>query len=88
MGQEEQVLVVERKVIEQAGMFQGLVFDVDDYLSKLFVPGGPRFMPRSKAEADPAYKQLIPYVIMACDGRYLGERGPGRPGLSDCGLSE
>ncbi|MHC4335541.1 MAG: hypothetical protein ACYSUV_17590 [Planctomycetota bacterium] len=71
MAQEEQVLVVERKVIEQAGMFQGLVFDVDNYLSRLFVPGVPRFMPRSKAEADPAYKQLIPYVIMACNGKYL-----------------
>jgi predicted NUDIX family phosphoesterase len=71
MPQEEQVLVVERKVIEQAAMFQGLVFDVDNYLARLFVPGVPRFMPRSKAEADPAYKQLIPYVIMACDGKFL-----------------
>jgi len=71
MAQEEHVLVVERKVIEQAGMFQGLAFDVDNYLPRLFVPGVPRFMPRSKAEADPAFKQLIPYVIMACNGRYL-----------------
>jgi predicted NUDIX family phosphoesterase len=71
MGQEEQVLVVERKVLEQAGMFQGLVFDVQRYLDKLFVPGVPRFIPRSQAEADPGYKQLIPYVIMSCDGKYL-----------------
>ncbi len=71
MAQEEQVLVVERKVLEHVGMFQGLTFDVDSYLRKLFVPGVPRFMPRSQAEKDPAYKQLIPYVIMACDGKYL-----------------
>jgi len=71
MAQEEQVLVVERKVLEQAGMFQGLVFDIQRYLDKLFVPGVPRFMPRLQAEADPNYKQLIPYVIMSCDGRYL-----------------
>jgi len=71
MAQEEQVLVVERKVLEQAGMFQGLVFDVRRYLDKLFVPGVPRFMPRPQAEADPGYKQLIPYVIMSCDGKYL-----------------
>jgi predicted NUDIX family phosphoesterase len=71
MGQEEQVLVVERKVLEQAGMFQGLVFDVQRYLDKLFVPGVPRFMPRPQAEADPGYKQIIPYVIMSCDGKYL-----------------
>ena len=71
MGQEEQVLVVERKVLEHIGMFQGLTFDVDRYLHKLFVPGVPRFMLRSQAEEDPSYKQLIPYVIMACDGKYL-----------------
>ena len=71
MAQEEQVLVVERKVLEHAGMFQGLTFDVDRYLRKLFVSGIPRFMPRSQAEKDPAYKQLIPYVIMTCDGKYL-----------------
>jgi predicted NUDIX family phosphoesterase len=52
-------------------MFQGLVFDVQRYLDKLFVPGVPRFIPRPQAEADPGYKQLIPYVIMSCDGKYL-----------------
>lgn len=71
MAQEEQVLVVERKVLERVGMFQGLVFDVERYLSELFVPGVPRFMHRQLAEADPSYKQLIPYVIITCGGKYL-----------------
>jgi predicted NUDIX family phosphoesterase len=71
MAQQEQVLVVERKVLEQAGMFQGLIFDVQRYLDKLFVPGVPRFIPRPQAEADPGYKQIIPYVIMSCNGKYL-----------------
>jgi predicted NUDIX family phosphoesterase len=71
MAQEEQVLVVQRSVLEQVGMFQGLAFDVERYLSRLFAPGVPRFMPRSEAEKNPAFKQLIPYVIMACDGTYL-----------------
>jgi predicted NUDIX family phosphoesterase len=71
MAQDEQVLVVERKVLEQAGMFNGLAFDVERYLGKIFVPGVPRFMPRSQAEKDPSYKQLIPYVILAHDGKYL-----------------
>jgi len=68
---EEQVLVVERKVLEQVGMFEGLAFDVDRYLSKIFVQSVPYFIPRSQAEKDPSYKQLIPYVIMSYDGRYL-----------------
>jgi len=71
MAQEEQVLVVERKVLEQVGMFQGLTSDVDRYLRKLFAPGILGFMPRPQAEADPAYKQLIPYVIISFAGRYL-----------------
>jgi predicted NUDIX family phosphoesterase len=71
MAQEEHVLVVERKVLEQAGSFQGLAFDVERYLQAIFVQGIPRFIPRSKAEADPDYKQLIPYVIMSNSGRYL-----------------
>ena len=71
MAQEEQVLVVEQKVLEQVGMFQGLTLDVERYLHKLFSPGVPRFMPRSQAEVDPSFKQIIPYVIMACDGKYI-----------------
>ena len=71
MAQQEQVLVVERKVIEQVGMFNGLAFDVERYLQKIFVQGIPHFLPRPQAEADPTYKQLIPYVIMSCNGRYL-----------------
>ena len=71
MAQEEEVLVVERKVIEQAGMFQGVTLDVKRYLGVLFVPGVLRFMLRPQAEANPAYKQIIPYVIMSYEGRYL-----------------
>jgi predicted NUDIX family phosphoesterase len=68
---EEQVLVVQRKVFDDAGAFHGLALDVQRYLDKLFVPGVPRFIPRKQAEIDPSYKQLIPYVIMTCDGKYL-----------------
>jgi len=71
MPQEEQVLVAERKVVEEVGIFHGLAFDVDRYLDKLFAPGVLRFMARSAAETDPSFKQLIPYVIMSFEGKYL-----------------
>lgn len=71
MTQEEHVLVVERKVIEEVGMFQGLAFDIDHYLSNIFVQGIPRFMPRSQAERDPSHKQIIPYVIMMYKDKIL-----------------
>lgn len=71
MPQEEHVLVIQRKIIEDVGMFQGLAFDTDRYLGKIFVQGVPRFMPRSQAEIDPSYKQIIPYVIMVHENKVL-----------------
>jgi predicted NUDIX family phosphoesterase len=71
MAKEEQILVVERKVFEEVGAFHGLQFEVGRYLDRLFAPGAPRFLPRPQAEKDPTYKQLIPYVIMTCEDRYL-----------------
>jgi predicted NUDIX family phosphoesterase len=67
----EQVLVVERQIVEELGLFHGLQSDVSPYLDRLFQPGVPRFMPRPQAENDPSFKQLIPYVIITCNGRYL-----------------
>jgi predicted NUDIX family phosphoesterase len=71
MAAEEQVLVIERKVIEQVGMFEGLALDVERFRERIFVPGVPRFMPRSQAEHNPSFKQIIPYVIMAHEGKFL-----------------
>ena len=71
MAQDEQVLVVERKVLEQIGLFHGLTTNVQSYLSVLFDSSVLRFMPRPQAEKDPSYKQLIPYVIISHDGKYL-----------------
>jgi predicted NUDIX family phosphoesterase len=71
MAKQEQILVVERKVFDEVGAFHGLNFDVARYLDRLFAPGVPRFLPRAQAEQDPSHKQLIPYVILTCAGRYL-----------------
>jgi len=71
MTPQEQILVVPRQIVEKAGMFHGLVFDVKRYLDAIFAPGVPRFMPRPQAETDPSFKQIIPYVIMSCGNKYL-----------------
>jgi predicted NUDIX family phosphoesterase len=68
MSNEEQVLVVERKIIEQVGMFNGLMFNVDEYFREIFARKAPSFMKRSQAEKNPDFKQLIPYVIMSHQG--------------------
>ena len=71
MAKEEQVLVVERKIIEDEGIFHGLNLDIERYISKIFAPGALKFMPRSEAENDPTYKQLIPYVLLSYEGKLL-----------------
>jgi len=71
MDPEEQVLVIEREVVERVGIFNGLRFNVDSYLREIFVQGVPCFKNRSEVEINPDYKQLIPYVIMSCEGKYL-----------------
>jgi predicted NUDIX family phosphoesterase len=79
MNPVEEVLVVQRSVFERLGWFQGIKLAPDGYLAELLSPGTLRFIPRPQAEADPGYKQIIPYVLMTHGGRYLsyvrGKRG-------------
>ncbi len=72
--QTEQVLVVPTSVFHALGHFQGFTRDVDRYLEELLSPENTRYLPRGKAEDDPCYKQLIPYVVLqhtAADGRRM-----------------
>ena len=68
---EEMVLVVRRALLEKLGIFHGLNFDVEKYLPALLARENNFFMQRSLAEADPNFKQIIPYVLLSHDGRIL-----------------
>jgi predicted NUDIX family phosphoesterase len=66
--------------LDRLGDFQGLHFEVERYLSAFFTPPAPRFMPRSAAETDPAFKQIIPYAIFTHAGRVLSYVRGGKGG--------
>jgi len=68
---EEMILVVRRELLEKLGMFQGLNFEVDRYLPALLSRENNFFMARSKAETDPTFKQIIPYVLLVHQGKVL-----------------
>jgi predicted NUDIX family phosphoesterase len=67
----ENVLVIRRNLFEQLGSFQGLNFGTEKYLNVLLSRGNNFFFPRAQAENDSAYKQIIPYVLVAFQDRVL-----------------
>jgi len=78
MPTEERVLCFERKLFEELGVFQGINLDVDKYLPVLTSSKNLTYLNRSEAETDRRFKQLIPYVLVICDGRLLRyQRGKG-----------
>jgi predicted NUDIX family phosphoesterase len=66
----ENVLVFPRPLFEQLGIFQGFSADVNRYLPVILEKKNNHFMPRAKAETDPGFKQVIPYVIIT-DGKNI-----------------
>ena len=68
---DEMILVVRRSLFDELGAFQGLNFNVEQYLPKFLARENNFFMPRPQAEKDPTHKQLIPYVLLVHGGRVL-----------------
>lgn len=74
MAAEERVLCFPRKLLEELGVFQGLSFDVRKYLPVVTASSHLIYLNRTEAEQDKRYKQLIPYVLLICDGKILRYR--------------
>src|SRR5256885_8092461 len=71
---EEKVLCFERKLLENTGLFQGLSLQIEKYLPVVTSRSNLIYLNRSDAEQDKRYKQLIPYVLIICDGKILRYR--------------
>ena len=74
MAAEERVLCFERKLFEELGVFQGLSLEVEKYLPIVTAASNLLYLNRSDAEQDRRYKQLIPYVLLFCNGKVLRYR--------------
>ena len=61
---EEEVFGFQRTALDELGSFQGFSRDVVRYLPPILDPKNNGFRPRSLAENDPSFKQVIPYVII------------------------
>jgi len=62
----ERVLVVPTARFHAAGHFHGFTTQVDRYLPSLLDPAHLLYLSRERAETDPSFKQLIPYVVLRC----------------------
>src|SRR5690348_12583446 len=74
MAAEEKVLCFPRELLERLGVFQGLSLGVDKYLPVVTSSSELVYINRSDAEQDKRYKQLIPYVLLICNGKILRYR--------------
>src|SRR5881275_3169058 len=68
---QENVLVIKRSLFGELGTFQGLNFEPEKYLEAILSRGSNFFIPRADAESNPAYKQIIPYALIAFQGTIL-----------------
>jgi len=63
--------VIKRSLFGELGTFQGLNFEPEKYLKAILSRGSNFFIPRSDAESNPAYKQIIPYALIAFENTIL-----------------
>ncbi len=59
----EQVMVVKTELFHECGYFQGFCSETEKYLETLLDQNNTQYLPRNNMEADPGFKQLIPYCI-------------------------
>jgi predicted NUDIX family phosphoesterase len=74
MATEEKVLCFQRKLLEELALFQGLSLEVEKYLPVVTSSSELVYRNRTEAEQDKRYKQLIPYVLLLCNGKILRYR--------------
>src|SRR3989442_14873924 len=74
MATEERVLCLQRKLVEELGVFQGLSLEIEKYLPVVTSASHILYLNRTDAEQDKRYKQLIPYVLVICKDRILRYR--------------
>src|SRR5438552_7633093 len=68
---DENILVIKRSLFDELGSFQGLNFEPQKYLNTFLSRGNNFFLQRAEAEMNLAYKQIIPYALIAFGNRLV-----------------
>lgn len=70
----ERVLGLPTERLRLAGLFQGFRPFDEKLFQFLLDPAFLEYRPRSQAEIDPSFKQLIPYLVLRCGERFFHYR--------------
>lgn len=84
----ERVLCFPKSLMREIGNFQGFRTDDGTLLDVILTSGQANFIERTKAEEDPSFKQLIPYVVMMWANKllfYVRGKGTGEERLKSLG---
>lgn len=73
MKEDELILVVPKKDLEDIGVFQGFKEPQQAYIDAI-LQGNAQFVKRGPAEVDPSLKQIIPYCVIVQENPALGEK--------------
>jgi predicted NUDIX family phosphoesterase len=68
---DEHVLVFPANILDEVGVFQGFHADASPYIKEIFQPKNLSYLPRSIAETNSAYKQIIPYCVFKYGKTYF-----------------
>ncbi len=68
---EEMVLCIARGLFDEIGAFHGIQTEIGRYVPRILEAQNTVFVPRSRAETDPSFKQIIPYVLIKKADRLL-----------------
>lgn len=71
---DEPLIVVPADCLRAANLAQGFDPSPDPILAAAFKPNAARVMPRSAAEADPRFKQIVCYVVLRSGVRFFHYR--------------
>lgn len=70
----EHVMVFERDILKEVGVFQGLSFDVTGFIDAVVSRQRYSFRPREIVETDSNYKQVIVYALLKFDDKIFTYR--------------
>ena len=74
MNKKEYVMVFKKEILENIGYFEGITFNIKNYIKAIIDEKNYAYMLREKAEISNEYKQIIVYGLLKYKNQFLSYR--------------